>query len=75
MNRIPEPYEIADAYFAKREAEWEAMLKASCCEDCGNYNEAPPEWSDEPHGWCAEKHEHVRACQQVYGWCEGFEPR
>ena len=41
MCRIPEPHEIADAYYARLEAEREAVIDEGYCYMCGNYIDPP----------------------------------
>lgn len=74
MCRIPEPHEIADAHYARLEAEHDALVRYATCSDCCNYNEAPDEWCKVPHGWCAVHLEHVEGVTPVKDECESFEP-
>lgn len=76
MNRIPEPHELADRYFARLEDERRAMIEDAVCGDCALYLAVPSEWAKEPCGYCPECGEHVRGSDSVaeYG-CESFKPR
>ena len=76
MNRIPEPWQLADRHFAQLEAERRAMIEEAVCGDCAWYCEAPPEWVKEPCGYCPECGEHVRRSDSVAEFdCDSFKPR
>lgn len=74
MCRIPEPYEIADAYYARLEERYERMLRSVTCSDCNNYTPVPDSWVNRKCGWCSECDEIVEGDVIVAEfWCESFE--
>lgn len=76
MCRIPEPHELADAHFARLEAEERAMLEEAVCGDCDRYYPVPREWANVPCGYCPIASEHVRYSDSVKDCgCESFKPR
>ena len=76
MCKIPEPWEVADAHYARLEEERRKMLEEAICGDCDHYYAAPDKWTREPCGWCGWCGEFVRHGDSVaeYG-CEDFKPR
>lgn len=75
MCRIPEPHEIADAYYARQAEAWERLIKHATCADCEHYAAAPSEWVDTPCGWCSEDEDFVQGEESVKRIeCESFEP-
>ena len=59
MCRIPEPYEIADAYYDRLDEARERLLHSVTCSDCYNYVAAPDKWVKEPCGYCTDCEEFV----------------
>ena len=75
MCRIPEPHEIADAYYARLDEAREALIRDAHCEDCNHYKGAPEKWSKVPFGWCPKCEEFVEADDSVREYdCESFDP-
>lgn len=76
MDRIPEPWQLADAHFAQLEAEERAMLEEAVCGDCKHYYPVPREWAIVQCGYCPFAAEHVRYSDSVTEYnCESFKPR
>lgn len=75
MCRIPEPYEIADAYYARLERQYADMVRHATCRDCEKFREAPKEWCAVPFGLCTDCNEWTEASESVRKMgCESFEP-
>lgn len=75
MKRIPEPHELADAYYARLDEEWERTLATGTCETCGNYDAAPAEWAYTPFGKCRKNGEWVLADNPAADCDTDYEPR
>lgn len=74
MDRIPEPHQLAYAYYEQLEEQYERMVAYATCGDCANFNECPKDWASTPCGWCSEQHEHVLEAAPVKDNCETYEP-
>lgn len=74
MCRIPEPYEIADAYYARLDDARERLLRSVTCADCYNYTAVPDKWAKVPCGYCSDCEEIVEG-SDVPGdiGCESYE--
>ncbi len=71
-NRIPEPWQLADAHYAELEAARERELAAGTCGTCANFTLAPDEWTAVRFGWCGafcdwtEADHPARDCEDDY---------
>lgn len=75
-DNIPEPHEIADAYYARQAEAWERLIKHATHADCEHYTAAPSEWVDTPCGWCSVDEDFVQGEESVKRIeCESFDPR
>lgn len=54
LGRIPEPHELADAYYARLDEERARELARGTCGTCAKFRHAPSEWAYSPFGWCCE---------------------
>ena len=76
MTRIPEPWEYADAHYAKLEEERKAMLDEAICGECAIYTAVPDKYVKIPCGFCDVCGEYVEYGDSVaYYECEDFKPR
>lgn len=72
--RIPEPHELADAYYAEQEERRLAVLRETCCGECGNYVDAPEVWVKVKFGWCSYCGEFTEYDERPIEFeCEGYE--
>lgn len=75
MNRIPEPHELAAAYFARLDAERRAILMESTCGDCSHYYPVPAEYASTPCGYCHLCGEYVLYDDPAEDCDEDFKPK
>lgn len=74
-DNIPEPHEIADAYYARQEEAWERLIKNATCADCEHYTAAPDKWVSTPCGWCSVDEDFIEGEESVKRLgCESFDP-
>lgn len=74
MDRIPEPHQLAYAYYEQLEEQYARMVADKTCGDCGLCTHAPAEWSSVPHGWCSDMRGFVELDQPVKDYCDEFCP-
>ena len=76
FDKIPDMSDLADAYYARLEADREAMLRSVTCADCVCYHAVPDNWVKRPCGYCLEGEEIVEGdvvvaeigCESFAGW-------
>jgi hypothetical protein len=73
MTRIPEPWEFADAHYARLDEERRAIMEESVCGDCVQYQPVPDKWVNTPCGYCNSCGEFVEYGDSVIEYeCDAF---
>lgn len=74
FDHVPDMADLADAYYARLDAERERKLRSVTCADCACYTAVPDKWAVKPCGYCSECEEIVEGDVIVAEFgCEDFE--